>query len=250
MKSKEKIAYLKLAKIAALKAGEFLLKEGKKYIKVVKDEGRDIKLEADTEAERVILKELESRSCFSILSEEAGEIGSFGKTPLWIVDPLDGTFNYARGISIGCVSIALWEHDKPILGVIYDFNRNELFEGMIGCDARLNGKRIRVSSVNKKSKAVMYTGFPSRASFDKKNLTRYVKNFKAYKKVRMIGSAAISLAYVACGRADSYEERNIMLWDAAGGAAMVLAAGGSVRIRKTNKKHSYNIFASNGSIKE
>jgi fructose-1,6-bisphosphatase/inositol monophosphatase family enzyme len=162
---------------------------------------------------------------------------------IWIVDPLDGSLNFMRGIPICCVSIGLWQKDLPILGVIYDFQRRELFTGLAGERAFLNGKPIRVSKIKKRADAVLCTGFPVKADFTKRNIVDTVEDIMAFKKVRLLGSAALSLAYVACARADFYREEDIRLWDVAAGLAIVNAAGGRCRFKKD--KDLLSIAASN-----
>lgn len=134
---------------------------------------------------------------------------------------------------------------EPLIGVIYDFNRDEAFSGIVGRGAWLNGQQIQVSMVRKSSDAVLVTGFPEGTDFSQASLTRFVNEIRQYKKVRLLGSAALSLAYVACGRADVYHEVDIRIWDAAAGIALVKAAGGSVRISYMDDKSILKVMASN-----
>jgi len=186
---------------------------------------RDTKLEADSASESMILDML-SRN-YPVLSEEMGGIISH-KSPTWIVDPLDGTVNYSREIPISCVSIGLW-NDGPIMGVVYDFTRDEMFTGIVGDGAFLNDEKIQVSGISNPSDAIVYTGFPVASSFETACISEFVNIVQGYKKVRLLGSAALSLAYVACGRGDAYIEQNIRIWDVAAGLALVKAAGGSIK---------------------
>jgi myo-inositol-1(or 4)-monophosphatase len=224
-------AELALAVEAAMDSGKLLALAGYLRSSIILEHGKDIKLNADRHAEEIILKKLES-SGLPILTEEAGEQGLLeDKAPFWIVDPLDGTFNYHRGIGLCCVSIALWLGNSPLLGVINDFNNNEVFKGVVGEAAELNGERIRVSAVKDREKAVLATGFPVNRDYSEGSLQDFIGKVHSFKKIRMFGSAAISSAYVACGRLDAYVEDNIMLWDVAAGAALVAAAGGWVDVR-------------------
>jgi myo-inositol-1(or 4)-monophosphatase len=218
-----------LAERAARQAGRAL--HGRTNLSVLSAKGKDIKLAADRRAERVIVDLLRRENDFSILTEEAGEIGAaVDGEPRWIVDPLDGSFNYKRGIPGCCISIALWVDDTPLVGVIYDFARDELFAAIAGEGAWLNGTRIRVSQRRPRGQAVLFTGFPVGSRYTAAAFQRRTSEILAYKKVRLVGSAALSLAYVACGRADAYHEDGIMLWDVAAGLALLQAAGGRFRV--------------------
>ncbi|NLM05908.1 MAG: inositol monophosphatase [Tissierellia bacterium] len=196
-------------------------------------EGKDIKLSADKISEQVIVEYLSRNSDYSILSEEIGESCNFDTNgPYWIIDPVDGTMNLYRGFPMNCISIALWNGEEPILGVILDLNNDFLYYGIIGEGAFCNQKQIFVSSVNKKNQAILATGFPTYFFYDDKILNEFINNIKDFKKIRMIGSAALSLCYVASGVFDLYKEDNVMLWDVAAGIAIVNAAGGWYEIRE------------------
>ena len=228
---------LRVAKTAARAAGKLLASHA--GLAVRSSTARDTKLEADLTSETAILDML-SRS-HPVLSEEAG--GAIDeKGPTWIVDPLDGTVNYSRGIPISCVSIALWDKG-PVLGVVYDFNRDEMFSGIVGQGAFLNDDEIFVSKTIDRADAIMFTGFPAASSFDTEKLSGFVRLVQRYKKVRLLGSAALSLAYVACGRGDAYMEQRIRIWDVAAGVALVNAAGGAFQ---TLGDDPLDVFADNG----
>lgn len=250
MKASEKDMkkWLSIAKEAALSAGTFLLKRDKLNMKVRKEVGRDIKIAADTESERIILDYLEKSSGFSVLSEETGLIKRANQDFTWIVDPLDGSFNYMRGVPLSCVSIGLWQGERPLLGVVYEFNRLELFTGIAGKAAWLNDSRLRVSDAEEKGKAVLCTGFPVNTEFSLRNIQDFTDDIRSYKKTRLLGSAALSIAYVASGRADVYKEKDIMLWDIGGAVPVLLGAGGKVDMKKASKKDSFYVYASNGLI--
>lgn len=191
----------------------------------------DVKIDGDLRAEEAVLVRLARAGNHPVLAEEGGETGvhSPGRGR-WIVDPLDGTFNYLRGIPLCCVSIAFWQGDRPLLGVVYDFERDEMFEGAAGLGARLNGSPIQVSRESDPGRAVLCTGFPAGAEYGTEALMAFVGKVQRFRKVRLLGSAALSLAWVACGRADAYAERDIMIWDVAAGLALVVAAGGRIRV--------------------
>ena len=238
---------LELAKKIAFQAGSTLIKKQKYARQVHHSHERDVKIKGDILSETIILEFLQLNSSFPILSEEAGIIGKIDREQyLWIVDPLDGSLNYSQGIPFCCISIALWKGNKPILGVVYDFDRKELFSGLIGEGAWLNEIPIKISNITKNNEATLCTGFPINTDFSVDGITRFVHKIKAYKKVRLLGSAALSLAYVACGRVDAYMEENIMLWDVAAGCAIVSAAGGEILIESLdNLENPINVFAKN-----
>ena len=231
---------LKIAKSAALKAGKYLLENQGKELKILLNQGRDIKLQLDIDTEQLIKDSLRSQSAFSILGEETGlssDVGEF----YWVVDPLDGTSNFLRDIPISCVSIALMQDLQPILGVIYDFNHDDLYFGHLESKAFVNQVEIIVSDYSEKSKSTLVTGIPARTNYSDNEFKNMIDDFQQWKKVRMIGSAAMASIYVAAGKADTYKENGIFLWDIAAGAAIVNAAGGVASI--TNIQTDYRVDA-------
>lgn len=211
---------LEIAKLACYKAGDFLLNLKEK--KINSSNGKDIKLQADLDSEKVICEILMSAFSYPILSEENYKISNEEKNGVyWVVDPLDGSLNFNQGIPLCCISIALYEGNNPILGVIYDFYRNEMFSGIVGLGTWLNDNEIIISSIKKdKKEAVLATGFSSYMNYNKSELDKFVSYVQDFKKVRLFGSAALSLAYLACGRVDAYYEKNIAFWDVAAGIAL------------------------------
>ena len=231
---------LKIAKSAALKAGKYLLENQGKELKILLNQGRDIKLQLDIDTEQLIKDSLRSQSTFSILGEETGLSSDMGEF-YWVVDPLDGTSNFLRDIPISCVSIALMQDLQPILGVIYDFNHDDLYFGHLESKAFVNQVEIIVSDYSKKSKSTLVTGIPARTNYSDNEFKNMIDDFQQWKKVRMIGSAAMASIYVAAGKADTYKENGIFLWDIAAGAAIVNAAGGVASI--TNIQTDYRVDA-------
>lgn len=231
------LQWLAIAKEAVLKAGDILCGRDKEYLEVDSERGRDIKLRADRASEKIIIDHLKDNSHFSILSEESGHLKRNESGLTWIVDPLDGSLNYSRGIPLCCVSVGLWKDDAPLLGAIYDFYRSELFAGIIGKGAWLNEEEIFVSAQKEQKNSVLCTGFPVSTDFSTESVMAFTKKIQQYKKVRLMGSAALSLAYVAVGRADTYIENDIKIWDVAAGIALVIAAGGAVDHLFSDDKH-------------
>ena len=229
-------SWLAIAKSAALEAGKYLLINQGKELKILHDAGRDIKLQLDIDTENIIKKNISSQSEFSILGEETGftdDVGEF----YWVVDPLDGTSNFLRDIPISCVSIALMQNLTPILGVIYDFNHDDLYYGHQQSKAFVNQKEIMVSDYSEKSQSTLVTGIPAKTNYSDDEFKNMIDDFQHWKKVRMIGSAAMAAIYVAAGKAETYKENGIFLWDIAAGAAIVNAAGGIASITNIQADH-------------
>jgi len=215
---------------AARAAGNVLLRGMHKLdaINVVEKDRMDFASEMDEEAEKAAIKELRrAHPDFAILGEESGVQGK-GHS-VFVIDPLDGTSNYLRGFPHWCVSIALVEGGDVQHGVIFDPLRNELFTASRGSGAVLNDKRIRVSERKDLGGAVLATGFPPRERERTPAHLECVRELlREAEDIRRTGSAALDLAYVACGRLDGYFEGNIRPWDIAAGVLLVREAGGRV----------------------
>lgn len=245
----QKKEYLQCAKEAAVAAGKYLLSETAKKINIEQD--KDIKLFADKNSERIIIDYLENKYDIPILTEESGEIGEIGENLYWIVDPIDGTYNFFKGLDLCCISIALWEGMTPILGVIYEFKSNRLYTGIVGEGAWCNDESIHTSEIDRLEKASLATGFPVYRDYSDQALTRFTDSVKCFKKIRMFGTAATSIAYVALGGVDVYIEEDIMLWDVAAGVALVLAAGGAVLLEQGSEKWTRKTMCfANNELKE
>jgi len=240
---------LAIAKKSAIEAGSLLLRNKKTLNQEILSTKKDIKLKADILAEKVIKTIIENASDYPILAEESGFSSNIDSSTFWVVDPLDGTANYARNIPICCVSIALISDLKPILGVIYDFINDDLYEGSIHTKALLNSKKISVSQVKDSSEGILITGLPNNTDYSDSALLKMVKDFQNWRKVRMIGSAAMASVYVASGRADLYTEKKTYLWDIAAGAAIVNAAGGETSIVNQNENFQVDVHFSNSHLK-
>tara|TARA_B110000003_G_scaffold232912_1_gene235964 strand:+ start:876 stop:1619 length:744 start_codon:yes stop_codon:yes gene_type:complete len=239
---------LEIAKLAAVEAGNLLLNKRPLLKKTIFTSDKDIKLEADVSAENLIKNILLNRSDHPILAEESGKSQENLDDIYWVVDPLDGTANYDRGIPICCVSIALMSKMNPLLGVIYDFNCNNLYEGCINEGAKLNNNPIEVSNINSSNNGILVTGLPNNTDYSDKALLKMLKDFQQWRKVRMIGSAAIASCYVASAKADVYKESGTYLWDVAAGAAIVNAAGGKAEITNHRNNFQVDVHFSNSKI--
>jgi myo-inositol-1(or 4)-monophosphatase len=237
---------LHLAESSALLAGRQLKLHQEDWCGIIAEQGRDVKVKADKLAENLILAQLQSATSFPILTEETGWHKGTDAKRIWVVDPLDGSFNYSQQIPFCCVAIALVEEQEPIIGVIYDFNHDELFSGSLEEGAFLNYHLIHVSPTSNIKSAVLNTGFPART--DHNTSQKIIDYGQSFRKVRMLGSAALSLAYVAAGRAEVYQEQGTMFWDVAAGCALVKAAGGICEMHGDIFNAPINCIASNGKI--
>ena len=239
---------LELAKEAAKAAGDFLRKREKIHVDAA--DGKDIKLTSDKYSEKIILDILK-KTGIPVLSEECGRVGTQESARIWIVDPLDGTANYWKGLQeLACVSVALLENGQPVLGAVYRFAMDELYYGAAGSGAFLNGVPIHTADVSRTDEAVVAAGFPVHRDYDAKSLTAFIRQVQRFKKVRMLGTAAVMGAFVAAGKVDAYMEDGIMLWDVAGAAALVLAAGGEVRLELLEEDQCNCQFFANKALME
>ncbi|HTI39461.1 MAG TPA: inositol monophosphatase family protein [Vicinamibacterales bacterium] len=212
------------------------------------EQGRDIKIDADFATDRRVHEELARRSPIPILSEERTSSAA-ATGPRWIVDPVDGSMNFTRQIPFCGVSIALWHGMTPLLGVIHDLSREEVFSGIVQHGAWLNGRPIRVSEVADRGRAILCSGLPTASVHGTAKLNAFLARAEAYKKLRALGSAALMLAYVACGRCEAYAEDGIAIWDVAAGLAIVSAAGGRFSMVDTGVPDRYDVEATNAALK-
>lgn len=239
---------LDLAVRAAEAAGALLQAAFASDAGVQRAEGRDIKTRADVAAEACI-KELLLPSGIPILAEESAAGADDWRTgPRWLVDPLDGTMNFSRGFPVCAVSVGLWDGGHPVLGAVFDLGQRCTYSGIVGRGAWRNGSPISVSNVADRAQAILSTGFPTGRNYASDALDQFVRRVQAFKKIRMIGSAAISLVRVADGTFEAYFEEDIMIWDVAAGLALVSAAGGAVDVRPGSRAQSIVVGASNGKV--
>lgn len=237
----------------AREAGHLLLEKFDRGVAIQKKGDINLVTEADLASEALIINRINSYyPKHAILAEESGEAVVTGgdATFKWIIDPLDGTTNYAHGYPCWCVTIALEHNGEIVAGVSYDPTRDELFAAERGRGATLNNKPIRVSSCEKLSDALLVTGFP----YDIKHRPDFSRHLNemllATRGVRRDGSAAIDLAYVACGRFEGFWEEGLNPWDVAAGVLLIEEAGGQVSYYDGSRHDIYKppIAASNGLI--
>jgi len=214
----------------------------------------DLVTEADFASEKLIIERIKSYyPRHAILAEESGQSERAGAAEWkWIIDPLDGTTNYAHGYPSFCVSIGLEHNGAMALGVVYDPTRDEVFAAERGEGATLNGRRIHVSEHEDLNASLICTGFPYDVR-ERNDFARHFFNFIMHAQgVRRDGSAALDLAYVACGRFDGFWEEGLHPWDVAAGVILVEEAGGRVSHYDGRPFDIYTppIVASNGLIHE
>ena len=240
--------YLDIALGVVKEGASVFTKNISKYNQLEGNIGREVKIRADRELNDVLGEKLKERTSFNIISEEDDNNNIRENDYNWILDPLDGSFNYLRGIPIYCISLGLWKGLEPVLGVIYDLTQNDIYHGILGDGSYKNNNQIKVSEVNNFSDAVLCTGFPVNFSYSKDKIIEFTNNIQRYKKIRLFGSAAMSLSLVASGIIDAYTEENIMVWDVAAGIAIVKAAGGNVEFSQGSVQNSFNVSVTNGSL--
>ncbi|MGC9450649.1 MAG: inositol monophosphatase family protein [Oceanipulchritudo sp.] len=235
------------AEKTAREAGEILRAGASRLREVEFQDQRDVKLRADRESEEWIRKRLGESFPFPVYGEEMGGDATLRERydPYWVVDPLDGTYNYLRGSGLCAVSIGLMRGETPLLGVIHDFNTDTCYGGIVAEGFFINGEESRPSWADSVGQAALATGFPSGMDRSAARMEAFVGRIAPFKKVRMVGSAALALAYVAAGIYDVYYEESIRLWDVAAGLAMVQAAGGTVRMKASpgGKEMAYDVWA-------
>jgi myo-inositol-1(or 4)-monophosphatase len=266
MTSREQKRALAAAVKAARAAGELMRRNRYARKKVNVRLAHDIKLELDVRCQAVITRTLAvAFPDVAVLGEE-GITGDPEGRERWVVDPIDGTVNYFSGIPHACVSIALQERSvsspappiagksaKPnyetVAGVVYDPFCDELWTAIRGQAARMNGRVIRVSSISSVREAVVSIGFAKSTTNLKRGLPYFGRLVGRARKVRIMGAAALGLAYVASGRFDAYIERGIRLWDIAAGGLIVECAGGEFWREPVKGDLAFRVMASNGRIR-
>jgi myo-inositol-1(or 4)-monophosphatase len=241
--------YLDAAEKAARAAGKLLRKNFGRPQRVNAVAAHDIKLEIDIQTQALITKLLLKEFPKHALYGEEGIVGDQSSEHQWIVDPLDGTVNYFYRIPHFCVSIALRLRNEVMVGVIYDPIRREMWKAQKGETPKLNGDPVHVSDRADLAEAVVSVGLAKTGETIRANFPLLQQMVHRVRKCRVLGSAALDMAYVACGRLDAYIEQGISLWDIAAGWLLVENAGGTVDLRlREDMKDKYSIIASNGVI--
>jgi myo-inositol-1(or 4)-monophosphatase len=217
---------LSIAIAAARAAGELIRAQFGRPLDVAHMYAHDIKLDLDVQSQELITSSLLTAFPTHAIYGEEGIAGDQTSDWQWIVDPIDGTVNFFYSIPHFCISIALRHKGEIVLGVIYDPMRDELWEVERGGTPKLNGEPFQVSQRTLLSDAVVSVGMSKSPDVAKQATVLLEKYVHRARKCRLMGSAALDLAYVACGRLDAYIEQSVSLWDVAAGHLLVEAAGG------------------------
>lgn len=245
--------YLDVAVETALKAGKYLRKRFR-YPKHIEYKGEiDLVTDSDVGVEQIIIGSLK-KACprHNILAEETMGVARISrKGYCWIIDPIDGTTNFAHGYPLFAISIALEYNGEVILGVAYNPLLKELFTAQLGKGAYLDGKQIHVSKTKDLAHSLLATGFPYDIRQDSKTNLEYFARFQLKaQNIRRDGSAVLNLCYTACGRFDGFWELKLNPWDTASGFLIVKEAGGKVTDFKGDRFNIYKkeILSTNGLI--
>jgi myo-inositol-1(or 4)-monophosphatase len=232
--------------------GDYIYSKKSTKRKIISYKGEiDLVTQFDRRSQTMIIQSLKKRfPTFGILSEENVHHNA-DSSHKWIIDPLDGTTNFAHNLPIWAISLALEMKGDIVLGVVYDPTRSEVFSAIKNFGAFLNEKRIKVSKVKKLSRSLLITGFPYDIRRSKNNNLNHFNNFAVRAQaVRRLGSAALDLCYTACGRFDGYWELKLSPWDQAAGSLILEEAGGVVTDFKGRKFNIYGdeVLGTNGCI--
>jgi myo-inositol-1(or 4)-monophosphatase len=262
MRLNERKAALAVAVAAARAAGGLMRRNLHAPKKVQAATQHDIKLELDVRCQKLIERRL--RSAFpriAVLGEE-GIVGDPESAQRWVVDPIDGTVNFTYGIPHACVSIALQVKVaeagprspvgatfETVVGVVYDPFCDEVWTAMRGQPARLNGRLIRVSSRRRLEETILTLGFAKHRRSLEAMMPTFNRLVHRVRKIRIMGSAALALTYVASGRMDAYVESGVRLWDIAAGGLILECAGGDFWHEPVAGEHAYRVLANNGQLR-
>ena len=249
-----------VAQCSARRVGTFLKKKLHTRKQINHQSPHDIKLALDEESQRMIEQDLlKAFPEIAILGEE-GVVGVPSEQWRWVVDPIDGTVNFSRGLPHACVSIALqqrqaranghWDEYDTMLGVVYDPFVDEMWVARRGQKARLNGRLISVSDTTRLDAAIVSIGFAKSRTTVKRNLPVFMRLYQRVLKVRLLGSAALAMTWTAAGRLDAYRENGISIWDVAAGGLILECAGGEFWRKPLEKKYTYELIATNGLLRK
>ena len=240
---------IKIAKKAARQSGDLLINNKSKYNLRLNINSKDTKLKADIESENLIKTIITNNSSFPILAEESGKSNDHLGDTFWVIDPLDGSANYNRNIPVCCISIGLVKDMNPILGVIYDFNNDDMYVGdTYSKKSVMNNQIIKTSSITKKEDGILITGLPHDTDYSEQALNNMIDDMQKWQKIRMMGSAAMAACYVASGKVEQYQEKGIFLWDVIAGAAIVESSGGAAKIFNQKENFQVDVVFSNSNI--
>jgi len=247
---------------AARAAGKIMRDNLRAEKKINETTQHDLKIELDVRCQKRIERVLKASVPDAAILGEEGVASSTRAEFRWVIDPIDGTVNFAYGIPHACVSIALQTrvelktapangdaNYQTVLGVIYNPFCEELWTATCNGPARLNGRIIRVSTRTRLAESIITLGFSKNNATLDKMLRGFNRLIHRVRKLRIMGSAALDLAYVACGRFDAYIEPSVRLWDIAAGGLILERAGGEFWHKPVEGEHAYRVIASNGRLR-
>ncbi len=239
---------------AMRRIGKMLLSARSDHLRIDLKGSRELVTNLDQEADRILTllvnRHFPGHQVFSEETKSTLTKENWEQVPLWIIDPIDGTANFIRGIGLFCIAAAFYDHGVAEAAVVYDPSHDEMFTALRGQGTRLNGKQVRVSDVDSLSRAVLATGFPYERKPGQDNADHVTHLVPLVSDLRRSGSGILDMAWVACGRLDGYFEHEIPPWDAAAGAMLVQEAGGKVSNYRGVRYHPFlrDLCTSNGSI--
>lgn len=240
---------------ACKEVGKFILKEGKSFDRSrieQKTDFNNLVSYVDKEAEKTLVSRLRDiLPEAGFITEEGTVATARDKAYKWIIDPLDGTTNFLHGLPVYAISVGLADRNRVILGVVHEMNRDECFHAIAGGNAYCNDEVIRVSKISTLRESLLATGFPYYHLDKNEEYLDIIKLFlEKTHGIRRLGSAAIDLAYVACGRLEGFFEYNLNPWDVAAGTLIVEQAGGRVTDFRGGHNFLYGgeLCASNGTV--
>lgn len=242
---------MELAREAAYAAGSFLREQ---YLSAEEAQidaifPHDLKLELDRRSQELIVESLRASYPEDTILGEEGNAGPDSSETQWVVDSIDGTVNFFYKIPLFCVSIACRIRGEWVLGCVYDPMRNECFEAVQGGVALCNGKPIHVSARRLMSEAVVFVGHGRHDESGDEGIRRFVEISQRVRKMRILGSAALSLCYIAAGRMDAYIEKTLFLWDVAAAGFILQMAGGVIEFEKRDSDELRGeVIAWNGAL--
>jgi myo-inositol-1(or 4)-monophosphatase len=262
MKLMEQKRALDCAVRAARAAGKVIRDNLRETKTVASSSQHDIKLELDVRCQKLIERALQKGFPGIALLGEEGDSGDTTTAQRWVVDPIDGTVNFTYGVPHACVCIALQEKVRgkrsggyedgyvTLVGVVYDPFCDEIWTAIRGQPARMNGNKIHASRRRKLAEAIVSIGFAKTRENLERTLPYFNELVHRVRKIRIMGSAALALTYVASGRFDAYIEAGISLWDIAAGGLILESAGGEFWRRPIPGRHAYRMVATNGLLRK
>ena len=242
---------LQCAEAAARAAGRHALEQERRRNEVFQASAHDVKLKLDLECQAIADEAIRKRfPDHLIFGEESGEKGDPNATLIWIIDPIDGTVNFSHGLQLWCCSVAALSNGETIAGAVFAPVLDECYTARRGGPACCNGNPIAVSKTSRVEDAIVATGIDRKTRELSESIRLFERLTQRVQRPRIMGSAALDICHVACGKSDGYYESGIYLWDAAAGRIIVEQAGGRSEILRRDGDLRISFMATNGRIHE